>query len=73
MTAPEFVVVEEVDAAVYSRGEDGCLLTRETAQALADSLAGGRRPGVPGTAVYRLTRVAAGRPSGTAQAEGPAS
>jgi hypothetical protein len=68
VVAPEFVVVEEVDAAVYSRGEDGRLLTRETAQALADSLAGGRRPGAAGPAVYRLTRVAPGRPP----AAGPA-
>lgn len=62
MTAPEFVVVEEADGHVYDRAQDGSMFARETAQEMADELAGGRKPGVPGTAVYRLTRVASGNP-----------
>ena len=72
MVAPEFVVVEEADGAVYSRDEQGRLFTQDTAQALADELAGGRKPGRPATAVYRLTRVSPGRAAVASRGDGKA-
>jgi hypothetical protein len=42
VVAPEFVVVEEADGAVYSRDEQGRLFTQDTAQpAWVEAVTGG--------------------------------